>query len=208
MNDTIIDKIINAFASISDYFALKNRDWRVQNNTNEGGNLVYLPGYSYESMANVAIVITATCFVIALIFFIINTLHIFDNLIWGFAFTLGIMFLIISLPVYFATIYRKNMGEKLKTGQNTKISATVVKIKRTYFPAHMGIRTGVTIKYTNPFPYIIIADWKNSSGKDYLFKSLLLANDPSTAYKIGSSINVYLDSNNYKRYYVDTGNLF
>ncbi len=209
VNDTFVDKIINAFAGINDYFALKNRDWRVQNNTNEGTNLVYLPGYSYKGLATSFTKVTLVIIGVFVITLILNLLGIVPIVIWIGFLSASLILGLMDLPMYFMVVYPDVIGEKIKNNPaSTKVKAEVVKIKRTYFPFHMDVRGLTTVKSSNSFPYVIIAKWKDSNKGDVYVKSLILANNPAEKFPIGSNISVYIDPNNYKHYYVDTESLF
>ena len=207
--DNIFDSLIKKIAGFFDRIAEINRDIRIKQGTNDGGSQIYLRRYSYSNTTVGTLQISVVVFVICIVLILLNVFGIFQNNFWVIAFWWGLAFMVISIPYYFSTIYRENLGKKIKAdGSSKKVLAIVIKIKRGYFPGGIQTRCFFSVGYTNPFPYIIIANWKDTiTNKDYYFKSLLLSNDPSNKFKVGSNIDVYLDPKNYKRYYVDIGNL-
>lgn len=202
------DPLINKVAGVSDKIAEVNRDIRVDVGTNSGGDQVYLPQFSYSNVTKVFLVITGLVLLVAIVLIFLSLFGAIQGDSWVIALIWGLIFTVISIPLYFTTVYRENIGKELKTGNAAKTLATVTKIKRGFFPGGMKFRMGTSVAYTNPFPYIIVADWKDpATNQEYTFKSLLLSNDPSANYGVGSNINVYLDPANYKKYFVDTGDL-
>lgn len=129
------DPLINKVAGVFDRIAEINRDFRVKNGTNNGGNQIYLRRYSYSNTAKVFLQLTVVVFLIAVILIVLNVLGMFPNSFWTIALGWGLIFLLVDIPYYFATIYRENIGKRLKTDKSSKkVFATVVKIKRGFFP--------------------------------------------------------------------------
>ena len=200
--------LINKIAEPFDKVAKIGRDIRVKNEINEGGNLVYLQKYSYSNVTYLLLMITSVLLLTTITLFILNALLVFQNNSWSTFLGWGIICFLISIPLYFATIYRVNIGKRLKMGSSTKISGTILRIRRVFFPAQIRLTTSQDLGTSNSFPYVILVSWKDvSTGRDYIFRSLLLSNDPSDRFKVGENIDVYLDPKNYQKYYVDTGNL-
>ena len=105
---------------------------------------------------------------------------------------MGIVFSCVGIiPMIFAAKKKQKRKHLLANGR--VLHATVERI---------GRNTSITVNGQNP--YVIYCSWKDEYADVlYRFKSDNLWTDPSFIFDSGSEINVYVDGNDFSKYYVD-----
>ena len=116
----------------------------------------------------------------------------FTTIIFG---ILGAVFFLIGfIPIVFDIF--KNKGNQKLIQDGTLVHANIDEIR---------INPNVSVNGFNP--YIIECSYKDSSGGLYVFKSKNLYFNPSNLLDDQSTIDVYVDMENPKKYFVDTREL-
>ncbi|MBD5465296.1 MAG: DUF3592 domain-containing protein [Lachnospiraceae bacterium] len=105
---------------------------------------------------------------------------------------IGIVFSCVGIiPMIFAAKKKQKRKHLLANGR--VLHATVERV---------GRNTSITVNGQNP--YVIYCSWKDEYADVlYRFKSDNLWTDPSFLFDSGSEINVYVDGNDFSKYYVD-----
>ena len=106
----------------------------------------------------------------------------------------GVFFLIGVIPVVFDIF--KNKGDQKLIQDGTLVHANIDEIR---------INPNVSVNGFNP--YVIECSYKDTSGGLYIFKSKNLYFNPSNLLDNQSTIDVYLDMEDPKKYFVDTREL-
>ena len=107
-------------------------------------------------------------------------------------FAVGGFLTIVGIPTILTSYLRKLKNNKLaETGQH--IYGTIESIERD---------TSVTVNGRHPFR--VYCNYKNpADGMTYKFKSDCLYFNPNDSYKVGDSVDVFVNPDNYKKYYVE-----
>lgn len=104
---------------------------------------------------------------------------------------LGLIFFILGLILVVAGIKRKNLSKKLlDTGKHI-----VAKVS--------DVELDLAVRVNRRHPFVIICEYEDIySGKIHVFRSNDIMGNPGDI--IGESINVYVDNDDWNKYYVDT----
>ncbi len=108
------------------------------------------------------------------------------------AMIMGLIFAAVGIPILIIPAILNKKNEKLvETGK--KVYGVIEEIV---------FNTSVTVNGRNP--YVVYCKYEDpTSGMIYKFKSKNLYFNPHDSYKVGDNIGIYLNPENYKKYYVE-----